>query len=220
MHYSYRGGLIPSWAKDLKVGSRSFNARADSVATKPLFRNAFRQRRLLVPVSGFYEWQAVPDRKAKQPQWFTRVDEEPVVIAGLWEWWRSPDGEEIYSATIITTDAGPDMEQIHSRQPVILEPETWERWPDPDVDANEELEGMLRPGPAGVLRHWPVGQSVGNVRNQGSELSEAVELGVRPGFGRVHPVPVPYLHGQVTRPQPGRNRTSVPWMRLTNRYVG
>jgi putative SOS response-associated peptidase YedK len=170
----YRWGLIPSWAKDPKVGLRSFNARADSVATKPLFRNAFQRRRLLVPVSGFYEWQAVPDRKAKQPHWFTRADEEPVVFAGLWEWWRSPEGEEIYSATIITTDAGPDMEQIHHRQPVVLESETWERWLDPAVDADEELEGMLRPGPAGVLRHWPVGQSVGNVRNQGRQLIDAV----------------------------------------------
>ena len=86
-----------------------------------MFRNAFRQRRLLVPVSGFYEWQAVPGRKAKQPNWFTRTDGEPVVFAGLWEWWRSPEGEVIYSATIITTDAGPDMEQIHNRQPVVLE---------------------------------------------------------------------------------------------------
>ncbi|MGA8371778.1 MAG: SOS response-associated peptidase family protein [Acidimicrobiales bacterium] len=95
-------------------------------------------------------------------------------FAGLWEWWRSPEGEEIYSATIITTDAGPDMEPIHNRQPVVLEPETWERWLDPDVDASEELEGMLRPGPAGVLRHWPVGQSVGNVRNQGPQLTDAL----------------------------------------------
>ncbi len=172
--HQYRWGLIPSWAKDPKVGSRSFNARADSVATKPMFRNAFRQRRLLVPVSGLYEWKAVPGRKTKQPNWFTRADEEPVVFAGLWEWWRSPEGEEIYSATIITTDSGPDMEQIHNRQPVVLERETWERWLDPDVDADEELEGMLRPGPAGVLRHWPVGQSVGNVRNQGRQLIEAV----------------------------------------------
>ena len=96
------------------------------------------------------------------------------MFAGLWEWWRSPEGEEIYSATIITTDSGPDMEQIHNRQPVVLERETWERWLDPAVDADEELEGMLRPGPAGVLRHWPVGQSVGNVRNQGRQLIEAV----------------------------------------------
>ena len=139
-----------------------------------MFRSAFRQRRLLVPVSGIYEWQAVPGRKAKQPNLLTRTDEEPVVFADLWEWWRSPEGEEIYSATIITTDAGPDMEQIHNRRPVVLEREAWERWLDPAVDADEELEGMLRPGPAGVLRHWPVGQSVGNVRNQGRQLIEAL----------------------------------------------
>jgi putative SOS response-associated peptidase YedK len=86
----------------------------------------------------------------------------------------SPEGEEIYSATIITTDAGPDIEQIHNRQPVVLELETWERWLDPAVDADEELIGMLRPGPGGVLRHWPVSQRVGNVRNQGRQLTEAL----------------------------------------------
>ena len=168
----FRWGLVPGWSKDPASGARCFNARAETVATRPTFRAAFKRRRLLVPVDGFYEWQATRGAARKTPQYFTRADEDVLVLAGLWEYWRADD-REIVSATVITTAAGPDMDGVHDRQPVVLEPDRWERWLDPEWEDREELEGMLTAS-QGVLRHWPVGQDVGNVRNDRPELVERV----------------------------------------------
>lgn len=167
----FRWGLLPGWAKDPASGARSFNARGETVATKPMFRSAFRRRRLLVPVDGFYEWQLVPGARRKQPYYFTRADGDVLVLAGLWEYWRSAD-QVIVSATVITTAAGEDLEGIHDRQPVVLEPDAWERWLDPTLEDPDELEGLLV-ARSGVLRHWPVSQEVGSVRNDGAHLVEA-----------------------------------------------
>jgi putative SOS response-associated peptidase YedK len=167
----FRWGLVPGWAKDPQTGARCFNARAETVATKPTFRSAFAHRRLLVPVDGFYEWRAV-EGSSKQPYFFTRADGDVLVLAGLWEYWRSPD-QEFVSATVITTASGPDLAGIHDRQPVVLEPDTWERWLDPGLADRDELEAMLGAG-EGVLAHWPVSQDVGSVRNDGAYLVEPV----------------------------------------------
>lgn len=164
----FRWGLVPGGMKDPATGARSFNARAETVATKPTFRAAFRRRRLLVPVDGFYEWQATPGAAKKTPHFFSRADGDVLVLAGLWEYWKADD-REIRSATVITTAAGPDIEGIHDRQPVVLEPDHWERWLDPELEDRDELEGMLSAG-AGVLRHWPVGSDVGNVGNDRPDL--------------------------------------------------
>ena len=171
----FRWGLIPSWAKDASFGSRTFNARAETVATKPSFRSAYKRRRLLIPVDGFFEW----DRRAAgkpQPHYFTRLDGEPLVFAGLHESWRDPaDGEDspvIHTATVITTDAGPDMDEIHDRMPVILEQETFDLWLSDDEDELDAVGTLLHPAEPGTIGHIPVDRAVGNVRNDGPSLIE------------------------------------------------
>ncbi len=172
----YRFGLVPSWAKDLSIGARTFNARAESVATKPAFRAAFKTRRILIPADAFYEWSHRPE-ELRQPYAFRRADEAPLAFAGLWELWRDrtrPEDEQIWvrSCTIITTAAGPDLQGLHDRQPVILEPDTFERWLDPTFQDRNELEALLRAGPPGTLACWRVGRSVGRVERNGPELLE------------------------------------------------
>ena len=170
---SYSWGLVPSWSKTPQMKG-TFNARAESVATKPAFRTAFRKGRILVPVDAFYEWDKL-GAKDKQPYAFRRADGEPIVFAGLREWWRGDDGTELNTATIITTEAGPDM-PIHNRQPVVLERDTWEHWLDRRISDPGELKPLLVPTVEGTLVHHPVGRDVGNVRNEGPELIETIAL--------------------------------------------
>jgi putative SOS response-associated peptidase YedK len=181
----YRWGLVPSWAKDPTMGNRTFNARAETVASKPSFRAAFGARRLAVVADGFYEWKPGPG-KTKQPYYFTRADGQPLALAGLWEqWWGAPgpagpaDGERpaLRTCTVITTDAGPDMGAIHHRMPVVLEPEVLAEWLDPANRDKPELESLLAPSPGGTLVHRAVGREVGNVRNDGPELIEELHQG-------------------------------------------
>jgi putative SOS response-associated peptidase YedK len=168
---SYLWGLLPGWCDDPKAATRTFNARAESVATRPMYRQAFRRRRLLVPVDGFYEWAAVPGSPRKQPYYFERADGEPVVLAGLWEHWERGDDRRL-TATVLTSRAGPDM-PVHDRQPVVLEPEDWERWLDPALGEDEVRHALLEPR-RGVLVHHPVSVEVGSVRNDGPHLVKAV----------------------------------------------
>jgi putative SOS response-associated peptidase YedK len=181
----YRWGLVPAWAKDPASGSRTFNARAETVASKPSFRAAFTARRLAVVADGFYEWKP-GDGKTKQPYYFTRADGRPLALAGLWEqWWGGPgapdpaegDRPALRTCTVITTEAGADMGDIHHRMPVVLEPEVLEEWLDPTNRDKPELESLLVPSPAGTLVHRAVGREVGNVRNDGPELIEEIAEG-------------------------------------------
>jgi putative SOS response-associated peptidase YedK len=169
---AYRWGLVPMWAKDPAALKTTFNARAESVATKSTFSSAFRRSRILVPVDAFYEWSTVG--KVKTPNVFSRTDGDPIVFAGLRERWKGPDDSFMYSATVITTEAGPDMDGVHDRMPVVLERDAWEHWLDPAVEDRDELESLLRPARAGTLRHHEVNRAVGNVRNNGPELIGAV----------------------------------------------
>jgi putative SOS response-associated peptidase YedK len=169
---AYRWGLVPPGAVEPAAVRHTFNARAETVATRPMFRSAFRRGRILVPVDAFYEWKA---GTPTQPYAFVRADRQPVVFAGLRAWWQGVDGAELWSATIITTVAGPDM-PIHDRQPVVLERDTWERWLDPGVDDRGELESLLRPSREGTLVHYPVDRAVGNVRNDRPDLLDEVAL--------------------------------------------
>ncbi len=169
----YRWGLIPSWAKEVGVGNRLFNARGETAAAKPSFRAAFKARRIIIPADGFYEWQAQSGGD-KQPHYFTRTDGEPLALAGLSErWWDKElpeDAPPIRSCTIITTSAGEDMDGIHDRMPVILNPDTFDLWLDPDVDEVSELTSLIHPAPAGTITHHPVSTRVGSVRNNDDEL--------------------------------------------------
>lgn len=179
----YKWGLVPSWAKDPTMGNRTFNARAETVASKPSFRAAFTARRLAVVADGFYEWKPGPG-SVKQPYYFTRADGQPLALAGLWEqWWGGPaptGGDAgavgaqppLRTCTVITTGAGADMGDIHHRMPVVLEPDVLEEWLDPANRDKPELESLLVPSPAGTLVHRRVGRAVGNVRNDGPELIE------------------------------------------------
>jgi putative SOS response-associated peptidase YedK len=179
----FRWGLIPSWAKDATAGNRLFNARAETVATKASFRTAFRTHRILIPADGFYEWQK-QSHGAKQPHYFTRLDGAPLALAGLAEWWRDrngpPDAPAIRSCTIITTRASQDMDGIHDRMPVILNPDLFDVWLDPDVEDTGELSALVRAVPAGIITHHAVSSRVGNVRNNDAGLVDPVASGPTP----------------------------------------
>ena len=172
-----RWGLVPHWAKDLSIGSRMINARAESVTSKPAYSRAFERRRCLLPADGFYEWQKVEGRKAKQPYYVHRIDEEPVAFAGIWERWSDPgdpDGRPVFTCCLITTTPNAEMSRIHDRMPVLLPPGAWDQWLDPDLREAARLTPLLRPAPDGLLQLRPVTTAVNNVRNQGPELLDPV----------------------------------------------
>ena len=174
---SFRWGLVPWWSKDAKAGSRLFNARSETVTTKASFREAFRERRIIVPADGFYEWRKTKTG-ARQPHYFTRADGAPMAFAGLAERWRPKDAPKdtpyLRSCTMITAPGGADMEGIHDRMPVILDPATFDLWLDPTNEDSEELRALLRPPPGGTVVHHLVGPRIGNVRNNDPSLIESV----------------------------------------------
>jgi putative SOS response-associated peptidase YedK len=157
-------GLIPHWAKDMKIGYHTINARAETVAEKPAFRNAYKHRRCLIPADGFYEWQALPGSKIKQPWFIALQDREPMAFAGLWERWRNPEGEELESCSIIVTDANQIMRPIHDRMPVILAPEDWGAWLECDSKDAVGLQGLLKPYPEEGMTAWQVSTKVNSPR--------------------------------------------------------
>lgn len=164
--HELRWGLIPSWAKDPQMGARLINARAETVTEKPSFRSAFRQRRCLVIADGFYEWQR--QERKKQPFYFRLENEQPFAFAGLWERWRSPDGEEIQSCTILTTEANEILRPIHDRMPVILDSKDYDLWLDPAVQ-NTELLQLLRPYQSEAMTSYAVSTKVNNPANNTPE---------------------------------------------------
>lgn len=165
-----RWGLVPRWAKDLRIGSKMINARAETVASKNSFRSAFKKRRCVIAADGFYEWQRLDD-KTKQPMFIHRVDGDPLAFAGLYEQWTDAEGlREIHTCTIITTSANEMMAPIHDRMPVVLAPQHWEQWLDPSYDDVERLQTLLSPAPNELLNAYPVSTEVNNVRNNHSDL--------------------------------------------------
>jgi putative SOS response-associated peptidase YedK len=177
-----RWGLVPYWAKDIKIGFSTFNARSEELDSKPAFREAFRRRRCLVPLDSYYEWKKLGG-KEKQPYAIARKDGAPLAMAGLWERWRSPTGETIRSATIVTCPPNELCAQLHDRMPVILPAEAWPLWlgeAEADID---RLRALLAPCSADALTIWPVDNRVGNVRNNDPGLIARVEPRNTPGTG-------------------------------------
>jgi putative SOS response-associated peptidase YedK len=178
-----RWGLVPFWAKDVKIGSRMINARAETIAEKPAFRRAFAKRRCLVPADGYYEWQQMPDA-AKQPIYISRADGRSLSFAGLYELWRDPavssDDQDawLWTTTIITTSAPDEIGMIHDRMPMIIDPRSWADWLDPANNDVADLKTLLTPAMVGDLTTWPVSTAVNSVRNNGPELIKPVSVGL------------------------------------------
>lgn len=165
--YQLHWGLIPSWAKDPKMGARLINARAETVGEKPSFRSAFRHRRCLVVADGFYEWQRQENKK--KPFYFLLQNDQPFAFAGLWERWKSPDGKETQSCTILTTEANDLLRPIHDRMPVILDPKDYDLWLDPAVQNTELLQQLLRPYQPEAMTSYAVSTKVNNPTNNTPE---------------------------------------------------
>jgi putative SOS response-associated peptidase YedK len=178
-----RWGLVPSWAKDLSVGDRMINARAERLSKSNAYKRPFERRRCIVGADGFYEWQVVEGRKQKQPWFIRRRDGEPLAFAGLWEIWHDhalgDDAPRIKTCTIITTEPNDLMRPIHDRMPVILPESVWDTWLDADNHDVQSLGQLLVPAPAAELEGWPITMLVNKPANNGPELLEAAPVDSR-----------------------------------------
>jgi putative SOS response-associated peptidase YedK len=163
-----RWGLIPSWAKDRKMGAKLINARAETVAEKPAFRAAFKKRRCLILADGFYEWQT--QNGEKQPFYFRLEEGEPFAFAGLWEHWKKGEGEPLETCTIITTEGNELMLPIHNRMPVIIDPKDYEQWLDPKLGKTE----LLQPYPTEKMMCYPVSTQVNNPKSDRPECIQPI----------------------------------------------
>ena len=169
-----RWGLIPSWAKDSKIGNQCINAKAETVAEKPSFRSAFKIRRCLVIADGFYEWQL--QGQQKQPMWIGLKSKRPFAFAGLWEHWKPAEGAPIETCTIITTEPNELMQAIHNRMPVILTPHDYDLWLDPTMQQVEILKPLLRPFTSDELVAYPVSTLVNNPRHDAPQCLEPASV--------------------------------------------
>jgi putative SOS response-associated peptidase YedK len=161
-------GLIPYWCQDPKGGRKPINAKSETVATLPTFREAYRARRCIVPVDGFFEWKALGG--AKQPYAIAMTDGSPFGIAGLWENWKSPSGEWVRTFCVITVPANALLQQIHDRMPAILRPQDYVSWLEAEYDPRE----LMITYPAEPMRMWPISQRVNSARNDDADLLMAV----------------------------------------------
>ena len=160
-------GLIPFWAKDLNIGARMINARSETVAEKPAFRAAFRRRCCLVVADGFYEWQK--QNGTKQPYYIRLRDARPFAIAGLWEHWEGADGSMLESCTLLTTQPNDLLKPLHNRMPVILHPQNYDLWLDPEVQQADPLKSLLHPFPPDNMDAYPVSRWVNSPNNDDSK---------------------------------------------------
>ncbi|TCJ12230.1 SOS response-associated peptidase [Parasulfuritortus cantonensis] len=164
-----RWGLVPHWADDPGIGARLNNARGESVAEKPAFRDAFRRRRCLIPADGFYEWKT--EGKTKLPYYFSLKSGEPLAMAGLWESWRGPDGEILRTCCIITTGPNAVMAPVHDRMPVIVARPDWQAWLAAPA---AQVAGLVRPFDPEPMQAWPVGRRVSRSVDDDPGLLEPV----------------------------------------------
>jgi putative SOS response-associated peptidase YedK len=168
-------GLIPPWAKDPSIGPKLCNARSETLAEKNTFKNAYRRRRCLIPADGFYEWKLEADGKTKQPMYIRLKDGKPFAFAGLWETWHGPNGEDIRSATIITTKPNELLATLHDRMPVILKSQDHQRWLDAGEKNAGEMDDLLVPYVADEMEAYPISKDVNSVKNDGPRLTDRVE---------------------------------------------
>lgn len=173
---SFRWGLIPWWAKDRKIGARNINARAETAAEKPMFRDSFAKRRCLIPADGFYEWQRLP--KGKLPHYIYGADSRPLAFAGLWGSWKDPDtGDRIQTCSILTGQPNDLVANIHDRMPVILADDVWEQWLDRDNDDVAMLRNLMTIYPKQALTAHPVATLVNKVSNNFEECIAPLATG-------------------------------------------
>jgi len=169
---AFSWGLVPSWAKDPAIGARMINARSETVEEKPSFRSAIGKRRCIVPADGWYEWEKLSATK-KQPHYFSAADDSLIGFAGLYETWKQPDGSTLWSCTILTTDAWPELAYVHERMPVIMHADLRDAWLGEGPAPLAEVLDLSRT--AKQIREWPVNPAVGNVRNNNETLTEPEE---------------------------------------------
>lgn len=160
----FHWGLIPRWAKDTSFGSKLINARSETAAEKPSFRTAMRYRRCLIPSDGFYEWKKLDG--GKQPMRIQIQGGGVFAIAGLWEHWQSRDGSEIESCTLLTTDPNDKLRTIHNRMPVILHPDDFDLWLDPEVQDPAAVQPLMTAYPAEDMSFYPVSTYVNSPYNE------------------------------------------------------
>ncbi len=182
---SFRWGLLPWWAKDRRIAARNINARAETLADKPAFRDSFAKRRCLIPADGFYEWQVIDAGEAgkpsKLPHYITRADGDPLAFAGLWASWKDPEtGERVRTCTIVTGRPNTLVEPIHDRMPVMLPPANWESWLDPELDDPGALGSLLLPAPAAEMAAHPVSTLVNRVSNNVPECIAPLDSSLNP----------------------------------------
>ena len=169
-----RWGLIPSWAEDMSIGTRTLNARSETITKTPAFRDSILTKRCLIPTDGFYEWRKMGS--VKQPYCFEVGEGEVFAFAGLWDEWTSPDGEIIESCTVLTTGPNSLVADLHDRMPVIVPREKYDLWLDPDVNDFEAIRDILKPYDANLMRRYPVSMKLNNSRIDDAESASAVTL--------------------------------------------
>ncbi len=169
-----RWGLIPSWAKDMRIGTQTLNARSETVTTKPAFRDSILRKRCLIPTDGFYEWRKMGS--VKQPYCFEVGESEVFALAGLWDQWESPEGQIIESCTILTTTANSLIADMHDRMPVIVPLGKYDVWLDPDVTDFEAVRDILKPYDANLMRRYPISRKLNNSKIDDAESASRVTL--------------------------------------------
>ena len=168
-----RWGLIPPWAKDMSIGYKMINARAETLSEKPSFRNAYKKKRCLIVADSFYEWKR-SDSKNKTPMRIKLKSNELFAMAGLWEKWQSPEGKTFYSCSVITTLPNELVQNIHDRMPVILKPEDEKYWLDPSITDTSKLHHLLKPLEQDLMEAYEVSPLVNSPKNNSIELIQRI----------------------------------------------
>jgi putative SOS response-associated peptidase YedK len=169
-----RWGLIPYWAKDAGIGSRTINARSETASTLPAFREPLRQRRCLIPADGFYEWKKL--KGSKQPYCFTMADDSLFAFAGLWDQWKDHDGKMIHTCTILTTKPNSLLADVHDRMPVILPRDSYDDWLDPGLTDATVVTELLRPFDSKLMKVYPVSTRVNSTKNDDAACAEPLRV--------------------------------------------